>query len=433
MALKLARQIDSSIAFSEYPLRVKLNNEIHARPAFDICDDTEISQLVFIPSDLGKDELRSYLEKLLPKDAMRHKSANYPNIPVGADVSAHIEEHGEFFVLKVVKVKSQGEPFEINPVAYLPSNWLQNVPGEVISASVASVKSDKSPWAGIDFVESIFCDPSASSVIRNQAEVWMDFQIDDDRFSRTLIFNKCLTAPVMGRLLQRLQEMDIYVMMSLLAVPVVQANGDNLHELEGHVAGLSEKVTAAGNLDSQTEVLHFLTKASDRIEHIAAVTSLRLEASFAYFQAVNRRIADLVEERIKGRRTLVLTLNRRVLPAMDNCRSFNDRLERLSNRVQRMVTILRGQIELETAKHNRDLLVAMNTRSSLQLKVQKVVEGLSCVAIAYYSVGLIEYLAHGFGFTQDLGFVKAIATVVCLVLFPIGLWYFQNLTTKPKK
>ena len=42
-----------------------------------------------------------------------------------------------------------------------------------------------------------------------------------------------------------------------------------------------------------------------------------------------------------------------------------------------------------------DLLVSMNRRARLQLRLQRTVEGLSVAAVSYYVVGLLYYLFQG--------------------------------------
>lgn len=56
-------------------------------------------------------------------------------------------------------------------------------------------------------------------------------------------------------------------------------------------------------------------------------------------------------------------------------------------------SLLRTRIDIALAKQNRDLLTSMDTRTHLQLRLQQTVEGLSVVAISYYAVALVGYLA----------------------------------------
>ena len=48
---------------------------------------------------------------------------------------------------------------------------------------------------------------------------------------------------------------------------------------------------------------------------------------------------------------------------------------------------------MERSAQNQKLLESMDRRADLQLRLQRTVEGLSVVAISYYAVSLVAYLA----------------------------------------
>jgi uncharacterized membrane-anchored protein len=52
-------------------------------------------------------------------------------------------------------------------------------------------------------------------------------------------------------------------------------------------------------------------------------------------------------------------------------------------------------VDIALEEKNRDLLKSMNRRAKLQLHLQETVEGLSVVAISYYLLGLVGYIAKG--------------------------------------
>ncbi len=52
-------------------------------------------------------------------------------------------------------------------------------------------------------------------------------------------------------------------------------------------------------------------------------------------------------------------------------------------------------MDIELERQNQQLLVQMNQRAKLQLRLQETVEGLSVVAITYYGSQLVQYLAKG--------------------------------------
>src|SRR3546814_8262212 len=86
-------------------------------------------------------------------------------------------------------------------------------------------------------------------------------------------------------------------------------------------------------------------------------------------------------------------MDRRLAPAMRTCESAAGRLETLASRVGRASNLLRTRVDIELEAQNRDVLMSMNRRARLQLRLQETVEGLSVVAISYYVVGLVGYAA----------------------------------------
>ena len=124
-----------------------------------------------------------------------------------------------------------------------------------------------------------------------------------------------------------------------------------------------------------------------------AATHSRFSASAAYFELVDRRIADIAESRLAGLQTLGEFITRRLLPARSTCEWATRRQDALSQRVSRISNLLRTRVEIEQQQNSQALLAAMNRRQGLQLKLQSTVEGLSVAAITYYIAGLVSYLA----------------------------------------
>ena len=59
------------------------------------------------------------------------------------------------------------------------------------------------------------------------------------------------------------------------------------------------------------------------------------------------------------------------------------------SRIARAGQMLSTRVELVTQKINADLLESMNRRASMQLRLQRTVEGLSVAAVSYYVVSLL--------------------------------------------
>ena len=141
-------------------------------------------------------------------------------------------------------------------------------------------------------------------------------------------------------------------------------------------------------------------------------------------QIVDQRIAVLREERFKGRQTFYEFMMRRYDPAMRTVRSTETRLTTLVDRARRAGELLRTKVDVERSAQNQALLESMDKRADLQLRLQKTVEGLSVVAISYYAVSLVGYLAYPLA--ELVGMTKGALTA--LITLPVvgAVWYLVH-------
>lgn len=77
---------------------------------------------------------------------------------------------------------------------------------------------------------------------------------------------------------------------------------------------------------------------------------------------------------------------------------------------------MRTRVDVELLAQNQSLLVSMDKRADLQLRLQKTVEGLSVVAISYYSVSLAVYLLYQFASVFGVSKGNLTATVALPIL-----------------
>ncbi len=78
----------------------------------------------------------------------------------------------------------------------------------------------------------------------------------------------------------------------------------------------------------------------------------------------------------------------------------------------------------------------MNARGAQQLKLQQAVEGISVVAISYYTIGLLSYLAKaaksaGLDFDTDIAI--GIAIPVVAILAGLGLRHMHKNVRRDKR
>jgi uncharacterized membrane-anchored protein len=194
-------------------------------------------------------------------------------------------------------------------------------------------------------------------------------------------------------------------------------------DMSGRMGALDRDLTRliaemSGGADAGA-TLAGLLEVSAELERMVQGASFRFGATAAYEALVLQRIQVLREARWEGRQTFAEFMARRFDPAMRTVKSTEGRLMRMTEAASRAGELLRTRVDVERSAQNQKLLESMDRRADLQLRLQQTVEGLSDVAISYYAVGLVAYLAAPL--QVDKALVTAVAVPVVLGLVWLGL------------
>ncbi len=371
-----------------------LNDELHARPYVRLSSPARISHLALLGTEPGVDD-HAHVAELC-----RRFGASEP--PVGVNFwfvdlgpcRMNWERHTEFSTYTFYCRDEFVEPFDEPVIARIPDDWLQGLDGDLLVAINLAVLSealaepeqaDLARW----FPSGIWAGSLASGGL---AEVWSDFRLHEDNFSRMLVRDINLGERKAGRLVQRLLEIETYRMMALLAFPLAREHAAQVARADRGLADITLAMTRTGKPEDEHQLLEQLSGLAAEVERIAAATHYRLSAARAYYALVQRRIDELREQRVEGKPTLKEFMERRLAPAMRTCESLRERVELLSKRITRAANLLRTRVDVALEQQNRDLLASMNRRAKLQLRLQQTVEGLSVVVLSYYCVGLVGYV-----------------------------------------
>lgn len=325
------------------------------------------------------------------------------------------------------------EAFERVPLFHLPQEWLAGLQGKVMVA--AHVVLDRTRGASDAFAAGLRRVFEGTNLVGSRVlqggELWTDFLIQSDGFSRFVVRDVGLHEQQSGRLVQRVLEIETYRMMALLGLPHAQQATPVLNAIEGELAALTVEMVdgviadahalSAADTDREQALLNTITGLAARIEKLALDNSYRFSASQAYFRLVDARIDELRETRIEGFPTVGEFMDRRLTPAMNTCASIARRQEALAERIAHTNDLLRTRVGIVQEHQNRQILQSMNARAAQQLRLQQAVEGLSVAAISYYMVGLFGYAgkaakAIGWPVNPDL-FTGALVPVVAA-----GVW-----------
>lgn len=411
---------------TDHPLRYALVNELHARP-FPALTAPCVAAYVAIKEpmeaqnrDRGAD--RAHLLALLDRHASAHPQpdATHFSGPLGrADVKW--ESHTEFVTYSAFTPGLSARAFDPAEMEVFPEDWIEVAPGKRVAAVLIRVEEMEDETAMLDKLEAWFVPESlaVARVIEGAALIAGDFRIDPAGNMRFAVFVRPDTgARRIGRIVQRLCEVETYRAMSMLGLMRARGLTGRLNALDPRLSAL---VSGLDGVSRPAEAaLHELLAISAELESLAVQHSFRFGATGAYEAIVNQRIAALREERVQGRQTFGEFMMRRYDPAMRTVKSAEARLGSMAERAQRAAELLRTRVDVERSAQNQKLLESMDRRADLALRLQHTVEGLSVVAISYYAVSLAGYVVYPL--VEELGVSKGVAMAVLTPLVVLGVW-----------
>ena len=410
--------------FKEHPLREALAREMHARPHGVIDAPAKISYIAVINDETGASADHAHLAELCqlfkvpapPKGATHFTSALGP-------LRLKWERHTEFSAYTFIHEAPFEQPFKGTVIEQIPEDWLQTLPGDVLVASHFALESGDQQERPVKDLVGLFDNNTVvgAHVSNRRAMMWTDFQIHGDRFRRFLVRDVNTNHRAMARLVQRVTEVETYRSLVMMALPLAREARTRVSRAELDVSAVIALLAEIEGVEDERDLLARLSALAAEAEFLSVQTSYRFSAARAYFELVNRRLRELREERINGLQLTGEFIERRLGPAMETIENVANRQENLSQRIARASDLLRTRVDVALEGQNRDLLRSMDHRAKIQLRLQATVEGLSVVAISYYLLSLVSYLAKG---AKSLG--ATIDPYVAVgIAFPVvfaGVW-----------
>ena len=401
-------------------LRQSLSEELHARAFYDFDGAGRFIRFVYL---VGNDDsaVLNYVNDYLRSRALSPVQAAEKFYRIELDGFAlRVERHTEFltisFVEKGLKVQTgiSKDAFREASLPHMPFAWARNAPAALFQAIWVEVGGrPPTKLQQSDMLQVLDSRAVASNNFSDAAaQVHFAFDIDSAGYSRVVVFNKSIEAIRMGRIVQRIVEVETYRLLSLLGLATVKAYSTRLTDIEEVLNGLTNDLAnEIKKPDGQVQqLLTVLSSQAADVEDIYSRTSYRLSATKAYLGILTGRLERMQLTRLSGFQGVRGFLDRRMTPAMDSCTAFSERLASLSQRINRAGALLRTQTELVIQRQNRDLLQSMDQRAKHQLRLQQTVERLSIAAVTYYGVGLVGYIAVSLPIDQwglSLSYIKA--------------------------
>ena len=411
------------MTLADHPLRQELANELHARPFPSLVAPGQAAFLAIGPTEGAPRDLeaeRAHLLALLDWFGAAHPQPGATHW--SGQIGRHRlkwESHTEFSTYMILSDGPSEPPFR-EGLAGFPADWLAAAPGQRLTSALIRVELA----AGEDEIarraESWFVAESMalSRVLDDQLIVAGDFRIDAAGHMRFAVFARPGTGERrIGRVVQRLCEIETYKTMAMLGLAQARAMGLRIGALESRLSDLVTEMAAGPGDPAAT--LAVLLEVSAELEKLRAQSGFRSGATRAYETLVNQRIGVLREARFGGRQTFKEFMMRRFDPAMRTVESTDRRLAAMSERAARAGDLLRTRVDVERSAQNQELLSSMDRRADAQLRLQHTVEGLSVVAISYYAVSLATYLlaplAYPMGIDKTALTAALVLPVVALV------------------
>ena len=419
----------------DHPLRYALANELHARPFPSLeAPCGAIYLAIKRPEDAAerdRDADRAHLTQLLDRYGAPHPQpeATHWFGEVGK-FKLKWEQHTEFVTYTMFMPTLEERPFDPKAFETFPADWLATAPGARITSALIRVEGDPGADEITKRVDEWFVPESlaVSTVLDGGATIAADFRIDAAGHMRLAVFVADLTGERrIGRIVQRLCEIETYKSMSMLGLARVREMGPRLGELDATLSGLMSAMTH-GDTGAE-DTLGELLATSAELESLLAQSSFRFGATGAYEAIVNQRIEVLREERFNGRQTFAEFMMRRFDPAMRTVKASDRRLQNMAERATRAGDLLRTRVDVERSSQNQKLLESMDKRADLQLRLQKTVEGLSVVAISYYAVNLVLYMAQPAAYAFELSKLTLAAVTTPVVVLTVW-WMVRRIREK---
>jgi len=413
-------------SIQDHELRYQLANELHTRPFPTLEAPCRAAFLAIKPAKdaaaRDREVDRAHLIALLDRYGAQHPqpAATHYFGQIGKH-QLKWENHTEFTTYTIFGDGVADTPFDAGVFSMFPGDWLAEAPGERITSALVRVEvaendDDIAAKLGHWFVpESL----AASRVLDDEAVMAGDFRIDQGGHMRFALFVRpSMGARRVGRVVQRICEIETYKTMSMLGLSRSRSISPLLGEIDGQLTRLMAEMSSDSAQPEDT--LKGLLGVSAKLETLATQTSFRFGATGAYEALVNQRVAILRETRFGGRQTFSEFMMRRFDPAMRTVKSTEGRLNSMAERATRAANLLRTRVDVERSAQNQALLASMDRRADLQLRLQHTVEGLSVVAISYYAVNLAAYMAYPA--LEPLGISKGLATAILTPAIVLLVW-----------
>ena len=406
-----------------YPQREALYQETHARPFPRVASSSRVSHLVLLfGATTVEQELRhlgllcGHFGQAPPQPEARSYYQDLGNFTL------RWQRHGEFSTYSFFAAGAESAPFAEPALAQVPAVWVAGLPGQVLGSAnfvLSPLGTGFSEAAKFDALGTAI--QVGSQVKGHQTQVWSSLQLDASGFVRYLLLDQGMNEAQLGRVLQRMMELETYRILALLALPLARRMSGRLNVMDFTLILVADQIKQISELEAKQNLLAKLSELSLEVAELRS-HSFRFGAAEAYFELVEEILQDLNEEKLPSQLTFGEFLHRRLMPARRTCQATMRRIQDLGQRIDHASDLLSTAVNLSLEEQNQELLHAMDRRQHLQHRLQEAVEGLSIAAISYYTIGLLKILLKG-GEKLGLPLNSDLASAVAVPLVLLLVWW----------
>ena len=372
----------------------KLRDELHSRTFPVFVSPVVVCSYSYLRTTTSIADEKSHVETLIQMTSVELVSQNTNRMRLaGEHFNLRVDFYNEFTCYQFIFQNKPETDFKHDLMSLIPPDWRQEISGTPLAAmnfiTHKCLTNDVDKTKLLDYFGDVQIMGSYTS--HGAAKAWSNFVADGDKHIHVLIEDEQLGPRRLGRLIQRLIDIENYRMMSLLSLPVAQKTLQQIERIEGELTRIVMQLSDMGSMEHETNLLNYLYKLAAQNEQLRAQTLHRFSASTAYQVILDERLVEIEDVAIEGYQTISRFFSRRMRPALRTCDSAQNRLEQLSNHLQRVTEMLSTSVNVCVGKQNQNMLESLAQQSKMQLRLQQTVEGLSIVAITYYSSSLLSY------------------------------------------
>lgn len=420
---------------SNFPDRIELHHEIHARPPASI----ELPALVFYVAVVNKgirvDAELAHLRQLEGQQDLQPDDldANFVRLQCNG-FTLKWERHSEYSRYSIVQpLTPESRAAFLGPQLVdhllIDRSWIASIPGQTLAAIAMGMEEAPEHDGEFNYqqLKAWFPDTQfVASVIGSTQHscAATDFVMREDGIVRMAVICRPSTQGTRpGRVAQRLLELETYRLLTLWGLGTAKSISPMLGELERSLSEATSRLESKSEDHEDLFSLHMSMAA--KVERTIAECTYRFSATVAYDALVNQRIQELREQTISGTQSIGEFVQRRLMPAAATVTSTARRLTSLSERVSRSSALLRAHVDIATEAKSQELLERLAIGQRTQLRLQVTVEGLSIAAITYYVTSLI---AHGVHALEGIGMSvhSEVVAGASIPLVALMVWRFSR-------